>query len=93
MVTAIVKDLPAFSEGNGDLPRPSSPRWRSAATLPGGGAVPAAAALAADFYDCPQPEDVDTLDAYPPGTVLDPLDREVVDLLAEITAWEQRGRL
>ena len=53
-------------------------------------AIPAAAALAADYYDCPPPADADALDA---PTVLDPLDREVVELLAEIAAWEQRERL
>ncbi len=40
-------------------------------------------------YDCPPPADADALDAYEPGTVLDPLDREVVELLAEIAAWER----
>jgi len=36
--------------------------------------------------------EADPIDAYEPGTVLDPEDEEVVDLVREIEKWERRGR-
>ena len=36
--------------------------------------------------------EVDPLDAYEPGTVLDPEDEEVVELLREIDEWQREER-
>jgi hypothetical protein len=37
-------------------------------------------------------DDPDPRDAYEPGTVLDPEDEEVLELLREIGEYERRGR-